>query len=285
MKRRFLALGLIGPVMLSMCLAAVLLAGVVGWFLWESTPPPQVAVQVATIAPLATQSATHTPTATTEPESGAELPTATPTRDPATPTAPLLVPDAPPTVSTQGAGGSGNNNNSNSSNNNNPPAARPQEPLALPPNTVSTVNTAELATRLVLPKLEIDAPVVLSPIENQTWKVNHLGDMLVGHLEGTAPPGAQSNMVLAAHITLDTGVYGPFADLSQMSAGDLIIVYRGEQRFQYVVDEVQTVARTSVEVTYPTDSARVTLITCDTWNRAAGRYENRLVVTGRLLVD
>jgi hypothetical protein len=46
--------------------------------------------------------------------------------------------------------------------------------FALPPNTVNSVTQAGVATRLVIPKLNLDAPVLIAPIKNQTWKVDHL---------------------------------------------------------------------------------------------------------------
>jgi LPXTG-site transpeptidase (sortase) family protein len=99
----------------------------------------------------------------------------------------------------------------------------------------------------------VDAPVVLSPIQNQTWQVDHLGQA-VGHLEGTAPPGSNSNIVLAGHVTLSAGVYGPFAGLAQLAAGDVVTVYYGDQQFNYLVDDYQTVDRTAVDVTYPSET-------------------------------
>jgi LPXTG-site transpeptidase (sortase) family protein len=105
----------------------------------------------------------------------------------------------------------------------------------------------------------------------------------IGHLEGTAPPGSKSNIVLAGHITLAAGVYGPFAGLAQLAPGDVLFVYYGQERFQYVVDGHQMVDRTSIEVTYPSETGQVTLITCNNWDDAEGRYLERLVVTGHLV--
>lgn len=64
-----------------------------------------------------------------------------------------------------------------------------------------------VASRLVIPKVDINHPVLFAPIANGTWMVDHLGQS-IGHLEGTAPPGSGSNMVLAGHVTLSAGVLG-----------------------------------------------------------------------------
>jgi LPXTG-site transpeptidase (sortase) family protein len=139
------------------------------------------------------------------------------------------------------------------------------------------------ATRLVVPAMNLDVGVVLSPIVNQTWKVDHLGEDLVGHLEGTASPGAPSNIVLAGHVTLAHNVYGPFAGLGNLKPGDQIIVYDGDQPYTYVVDYRQLVERTAVDVAYPSNTGRVTLITCSNWSDELGAYQERLIVVGHLV--
>lgn len=138
------------------------------------------------------------------------------------------------------------------------------------------------ATRVVIPTMDLDAPVTLSPIVNQTWKVDHLGTDLVGHLEGTASPGDPSNVVLAGHVTVAHNVYGPFAGLGQLKQGDSIILYADNQAYTYIVDYRQLVDRTDIQIAYPTETARVTLITCSNWSDELGAYQQRLIVVGHL---
>jgi LPXTG-site transpeptidase (sortase) family protein len=138
------------------------------------------------------------------------------------------------------------------------------------------------ATRLVIPAMELDIPIILSPIVNQTWQVDHLGQDFVGHLEGTASPGDQSNVVLAGHVTIAQNVYGPFAGLGELEPGDPIVLYTGDQSYTYVVEYRQLVDRTDVQVAYPTNTAQVTLITCTNWSDELGAYEQRLIVVGHL---
>jgi len=130
--------------------------------------------------------------------------------------------------------------------------------------------------------MDLDIPVTISPITNQTWQVDHLGQDLVGHLEGTASPGDPSNVVLAGHVTVAHNVYGPFAGLGQLESGDPIILYAGDQSYTYIVDYRKLVERTDIQVAYPTNSARVTLITCSNWSDELGAYEQRLIVVGHL---
>jgi LPXTG-site transpeptidase (sortase) family protein len=138
------------------------------------------------------------------------------------------------------------------------------------------------ATRLVIQTLGLDAPVVLSPIVSQTWQVSQLGKDFVGHLEGTASPGDPSNVVLAGHVTLEHNVYGPFAALGRLQPGDAIVVYVSKQPYTYIVDKLQMVNRTDVQVAYPTQTARLTLITCADWSNELKVYQKRLIVVGHL---
>lgn len=151
----------------------------------------------------------------------------------------------------------------------------------LPEGSVNSITQAGLANRLVIPGLNLDAPIILSPIENQSWKVDHLGQS-IGHLEGTAPPGSNSNLVLAAHVTVSTDVNGPFFNLNQLAPGDVVYVYDEGQEFEYIVDSMQTVDRTAIDVTFPSDTGQITLITCSNWDHNEQRYIDRLVVTGHL---
>lgn len=162
-------------------------------------------------------------------------------------------------------------------------APRPQiEPAIESPIRPGSALPEQQATRLVIPAMELDVPVIISPIENQTWRVDHLGTDFVGHLEGTASPGTSSNVVLAGHVTVAHNVYGPFAGLGGLQPGDPIIVYVDDQPFTYIVDYRQLVERTDVEVAFPTDTGRVTLITCSNWSDELGSYQQRMVVVGHL---
>ena len=87
---------------------------------------------------------------------------------------------------------------------------------------------------------------------------------------------------MAAHVTLSTGVNGPFSELGQLAPGDVLYVYDEGQEFQYVVDGMQTLNRTAIEITYPSETGQITLITCSNWDYNEQRYIDRLIVTGHL---
>jgi LPXTG-site transpeptidase (sortase) family protein len=138
------------------------------------------------------------------------------------------------------------------------------------------------ATRIVIPAIDVDAPVVVVPIRNGTWDVEQIA-YEVGHLQGTASPGDGSNVVMAGHVTLTAGGYGPFRGLAQLQPGDEVLVYVGDQEgYVYKVNLVKTVEPTDVEVAYPTTEPILTLITCVNWDPVQGSYDDRLVVVAHL---
>ncbi len=248
MKRGLIAAGIASPLVLAGCTLAILLASVAGWFLLKPEEKSRI-IRIVPVAPLATPQAEALPQEVAMPAQAAEpLPVQPEAAAPAAPAGPVE----------QASG------------------------FALPPGSVNSVTQEGVATRLVIPRLDLDAPVVLAPLKDQTWQVDHLGQA-VGHLEGTAPPGSDSNIALAGHITLSEAVYGPFAGLAQLAVGDEMLVYQGDQAFQYIVDGYQTVDRTAVEVTYPTSIGQITLITCNNWSSEEGRYLQRLIVKGHLV--
>ncbi|MEM7342922.1 MAG: sortase, partial [Chloroflexota bacterium] len=156
--------------------------------------------------------------------------------------------------------------------------------FSLPEESVNSVTEIGLANRIIIPRLNLDTDVLIAPIKDQTWQVDHL-EQAVGHLEGTASPGSNSNLVLAGHVTLEGGVYGPFAGLGLLEPGDVILVQEGGVQYEYIIDSHQTVDRTAVEVTYPSDSGKITLITCNNWDHVEGRYIERLIVQGHLVTN
>jgi sortase A len=124
--------------------------------------------------------------------------------------------------------------------------------------------------------------VVVIPIRDGTWDVKQITHE-VGHLQGTASPGDGSNVVMAGHVTLSTGGYGPFRGLAQLQPGDEVLVNVGhKEAYVYTVDSIKTVEATDVKVAYPTTEPVLTLITCVNWDPVRGRYNDRLVVVAHL---
>jgi sortase A len=107
-------------------------------------------------------------------------------------------------------------------------------------------------TRIVIPKIEVDAPIV----DNVTWEDLKKG---VGHLPGSAHPGERGNLYLAAH----NDIFGEiFRHLDKLEPGDEFFIYGGEQKFRYVVKERRIIEPAEVEVMGPTTEPVATLQTC-----------------------
>lgn len=107
-------------------------------------------------------------------------------------------------------------------------------------------------TRIQIPAINVDAAVV----EGDDWDQLKKG---VGHHPGTANPGERGNVVLSGH----DDIFGEiFKHLDQLTTGDEVIVYSGNQRYRYTVTGQRLVPPTQVDVMLPTRDPTVTLISC-----------------------
>jgi sortase A len=132
---------------------------------------------------------------------------------------------------------------------------------------VAPVQAAQ-PTRIVIPKINVDAPIVLGV----GWEDLKKG---VGHLPGSAHPGERGNLYLAAH----NDIYGEiFRHLDRLNPGDEYTIYAGEEKFHYVVKEKRIIEPTDVEVMLPTTEPIATLQTCYPYLIDT----HRLVVIGEL---
>ena len=122
---------------------------------------------------------------------------------------------------------------------------------ALPSIAIPTPGPQQ-ATRIVIPAIGVDAPIV----QGDTWEQLKKG--VAQHI-GTADPGQNGNLVLSAH----NDIFGElFRDLDQLSAGDEITVYTASQQYTYVVADRRIVQPTEVSVMAATQNPAATLISC-----------------------
>ena len=126
------------------------------------------------------------------------------------------------------------------------PAVNAYEPPPLP------TPGPEQARRIQIPAIDVDSSIY----QGQGWEQLKKG---VGQYVGSAPPGQEGNVVLAAH----NDIYGEiFRELDQLTAGDEIIISTERQEYVYVVRETEIVAPTDTWVMEPTEHASTTLISC-----------------------
>ena len=126
------------------------------------------------------------------------------------------------------------------------PAVNAYEPPPLP------TPGPEQARRIQIPAIGVDSSIY----QGQGWEQLKKG---VGQYVGSAPPGKEGNLVLAAH----NDIYGEiFRDLDNLAAGDEIIITTERQEYVYVVRESEVVAPTDTWVMGSTAHASTTLISC-----------------------
>ncbi|MBI4320243.1 MAG: sortase [Chloroflexi bacterium] len=157
------------------------------------------------------------------------------------------------------------------------------EPSPTPTSTTTPVPTPKPfikmppTTRIVIPKIRVDSRVVEAKVINGEWQVPRF---LVGHLEGTANPGEDSNVALSGHIeSINAG--NVFARLEELGPGDEVTLFAGDREFVYQITETLVVANDDLSVVAPTPSETLTLITCTgIWNPFTRDYDKRFIAIG-----
>ena len=124
--------------------------------------------------------------------------------------------------------------------------AKPHSPAKTSP---SQILPTQLLTRVVIPKIGMDAIVV----EGTSHKALSAGP---GHVEETAMPGENGNAVITAH--RDTF----FRHIYELNKGDQIQVRRNGRVFTYEVTDKKIVPPQDMSVINPTTDPQLTLITC-----------------------
>lgn len=127
--------------------------------------------------------------------------------------------------------------------------AAPHEIAAVQPGNVA-------ATRMVIPRIEVDAPVVQTPPVGGVWQV---ADWSVGHLSTTPNPGAAGNGAYAAHDDIKGEI---FKRINELAPGDKILMYTPHAVVTYVVTRQLTVDPSNIAPLNPTARPTITLISC-----------------------
>ena len=126
------------------------------------------------------------------------------------------------------------------------------QPLGVVPRLAIPTPGPKSPTRLVIPSIHVDVPVV----EGDDWEQLKKG---AGHHIGSANPGERGNCFISGH----NDIYGEiFRHLEEVKMGDEIIVYAGERSYRYYVRATRIVEPDDVSVMYPTSTPILTLLTC-----------------------
>ncbi len=171
------------------------------------------------------------------------------------------------------------------------PADAPGSTAAVPRNATPTAiptptPTPQRPTRIVIPEIGVDAPVVaisLQPaeVDGQTqavWPVP--ATYAAGWHDTSAPLGVSGNTVLNGHNTTNGEV---FRDLYTLEVGEAIAVYADDTPYAYAVSEILILPEAgqplearleNARYILPTGDERLTLVTCHPY----GSLRYRLVV-------
>lgn len=153
----------------------------------------------------------------------------------------------------------------------------------------SPTPTPALPTRIVVPAIDVDAPV--EPVSWESVNVNGQtktawevpGKYAAGWHKTSAPLGEPGNTVLNGHNTTHGEV---FRDLYTLETGDGIIVYSNAVSYTYTISQTLIlpeagqpleVRRENARYILPTDDERLTLVTCHPY----ASLRNRLIVIAR----
>jgi sortase A len=166
------------------------------------------------------------------------------------------------------------------------PSLAPPTPTATSIPSPAPTPTPALPTRIVIPAIGVDAPVV--PVSWDTvetdgqaqaaWEVPDM--YAAGWHETSAPLGVPGNTVLNGHNTTNGEV---FRDLYTLEAGDIITSYSGDTPYAYAVTAVLIlpeagqpleVRTENARYILPSDDERLTLVTCHPY----GSLRYRLIV-------
>lgn len=153
-----------------------------------------------------------------------------------------------------------------------PEPTREPTPTSTPTPTPDPASL--LPNRLVIPSVELDAPVIQVGWESQEVSGQLVSSWIVpdmfaaGWHVTSAVPGASGNTVLNGHHNIHGEV---FRDLEDLEPGDEIVIYTGETVHFYTVierhileDKYQPaeVRQQNAEYIMPTSDERLTLVTC-----------------------
>ncbi len=163
--------------------------------------------------------------------------------------------------------------------------ANDRSAVSLPPPTPAAAAHANIPTRIVIPAIQLDAP-----IEAVSWHVvdgvsqwdvpDHFA---AGWLMTSATLGQPGNTALTGHHNIDGEV---FRNLVKLKPGDLITIYSNDVPFEYEITtrkilpergQPDEVRRANARWIQPTTDERITLITC--WPYTSNTHRLIIVAT------
>jgi len=165
------------------------------------------------------------------------------------------------------------------------------DPRLGPPAPTATPLPPAIPTRIVIPVIQLDAPVIeavartvkLGGATYGQWKAPDR--FAAGWHRDSALPGDKGNTVINGHHNVSGKV---FERLVELKEGDVVILYAGERRFEYVITNRLIVPERFVNSVQRAENARwigrsdderLTLVTC--WPKESNTH--RLILAAQPL--
>lgn len=148
------------------------------------------------------------------------------------------------------------------------PTQKPNEknPIVISKDLQNVKKTQSNPIRILIPKADIDLPVVDAKIVNGYWEIS---ETTASYGLGSGHPGEKGNTVIFAHAR-----QGLFYNLKDVKVQDIIYVFTKDKWFKYKVNKITEVFPNQTEVIEPTKNQVLTLYTC------SGFFdEKRLIIT------
>lgn len=162
------------------------------------------------------------------------------------------------------------------------PFITPSRTVSNTPIIADTSTTASTNPEVIIPKINVEIPVVYGMDTINEAAVENALEGGVVHYATTPSPGEHGNAVFFGHSSnniLNKGKYKfAFVLLHEMQIGDTFMLTKDGKRYTYQIYKRQVVNPNQVSVLGPADKPdSATLITCD----PPGTSLKRLVVTGQ----
>ncbi len=159
----------------------------------------------------------------------------------------------------------------------------PDVETVLPQQPAESAYQEMSSSRLVIPQLGVDLPIVGVPFDPENgWDVTWLGRD-GGWLQGTAGLGEVGNTFITAHVYDADGNPGPFVNLHKVGYGETFELHLNGWVYTYQVVDNRVVLPNDSSIYWHDAYDRVTLLTCLGYNEATGTYSNRVAVQAILV--
>ena len=152
-----------------------------------------------------------------------------------------------------------------------------------PKQTIQTqIAQPDTPPQLIIPSLQVTEVITDVLIREGEWDISQLQQQ-IGLLETTGQyPGDDYAMTFVGHVAEATTGNGPFSHLSALQNGDTIVYRFGDTDYTYVIERMNWVSPSAVEVLFQPEGDKIILVTCTGWNAVEQDYTQRLIVQARL---